>query len=137
LTIGAMVVFAGGLYFAYLQGTKHPALTPIGDGVPLIRADERPTKVKPDQPGGMPVPDQNVSLYNDKPSGPPVEKLLAPPEQPLPRPASPPRDAAALPPPIPGPLAAAPAAPPQTAGPPAAARAERPAPAAASSSGKP
>jgi hypothetical protein len=109
LTVGAMVVFAGGLYFAYLQGTKHPTLTPTGDGVPLIRADERPTKVKPDQPGGMPVPDQNVSLYNDKPGGPPVEKLLAPPEQPLPRPAAPPKDAAA-PPPIPGAFASAPAA---------------------------
>jgi hypothetical protein len=131
-----MVVFAGGLYFAYVQGTKHPTTAPTADGVPLIRADERPTKVKPDQPGGMPVPDQNVSLYNEKPGGPPVEKLLAPPEQPMPRPVSPPKDAAAPPPPIPGPFAAAPAAP-QAAGPPAAARPERPAPAAASTSGKP
>src|SRR5207248_2185640 len=57
LTLGAMVVFAGGLYFAYVQGTRHPAVTPTADGVPLIRADERPTKVKPDQPGGMAVPD--------------------------------------------------------------------------------
>jgi cell division septation protein DedD len=107
LTVGAMAVFAGGIYFAYVQGTKHGApVAPTADGVPLIRADDRPTKVKPDQPGGMAVPDQNVSLYNDKPGGPPVEKLLAGPEQPLPRPTAPP-------PPIPGPFAAAPAAPPQ------------------------
>ena len=137
LTLGAMVVFAGGLYFAYVQGTRHPAVTPTADGVPLIRADERPTKVKPDQPGGMAVPDQNVSLYNDKPGGPPVEKLLAPPEQPLPRPAAPPKDTAAPPPPIPGPFATASAAQPGAAAttPPAIERKTAAAPAA--TAGKP
>jgi len=99
LTLGAMAVFAGGLYFAYVQGTHHPAAAPTADGVPLIRADDRPTKVKPDQPGGMAVPDQNVSLYNEKPGGAPVEKLLPGPEQPMPRPVAPPKEAA--PPPIP------------------------------------
>ena len=59
------------------------------NAVPLLRADERPTKVKPDQPGGMAVPDQNVSLYNEKLAKSPVEKLLPPPEQPLPRPQAP------------------------------------------------
>jgi hypothetical protein len=87
LTVLAMAAFAGGLWFAYVQGTRHPALTASGDAVPLIRADDRPTKVKPDQPGGMAIPDQNVSLYSEKPGGAPVEKLLPPPEQPLPRPA--------------------------------------------------
>jgi SPOR domain len=110
LTIFAMVVFAGGLWFAYVQGTRHPAPTSSGDGVPLLRADDRPTKVKPDQPGGMSVPDQNVSLYSEKPGGAPVEKLLPGPEQPMARPAAPPKEAAAPPPPIPGPLASAPAA---------------------------
>jgi hypothetical protein len=43
-------------------------------------------KLKPDQPGGMPVPDQNVSVYDPKPGAAPVEKLLPPPEQPMPRP---------------------------------------------------
>ena len=57
------------------------------EAVPLLRADDRPTKVKPEQPGGMPMPDQNVSLYNEKLAKSPVEKLLPPPEQPLPRPA--------------------------------------------------
>ncbi len=86
LTVLAMALFAGGLWFAYVQGTRHPAVTAQGDGVPLIRADERPTKVKPDQPGGMTIPDQNVSLYNEKPGGAQVEKLLPAPEQPMPRP---------------------------------------------------
>src|SRR5436190_19137845 len=86
LTLLAMALFAGGLWFAYIQGTRHPAVGAQGskqaDGVLLIRADERPTKVKPDQPGGMAIPDQNVSLYNEKPGGPSVEKLLPSAEQP-------------------------------------------------------
>src|ERR1700686_1213476 len=76
LTVLAMALFAGGLWFAYVQGPRHAAVTAPGDAVPLIRADEHPTKVKPDQPGGMTIPDQNVSLYNGKPGGTPVEKLL-------------------------------------------------------------
>jgi hypothetical protein len=102
LSLLAMALFAGGLWFAYVQGTRHPAVGAPGaaqgstqaDGVPLIRADERATKVKPDQPGGMAIPDQNVSLYNEKPGGPPVEKLLPAAEQPMPRPAPAPREAA-------------------------------------------
>src|SRR5436309_5060520 len=76
LAVCAMAVFAGGLWFAYVQGTRHPAVGGSGDAVPLLRADDRPTKVRPDQPGGMAIPDQNVSLYNDTPGGTPVEKLL-------------------------------------------------------------
>src|SRR5712691_7241413 len=70
LTVLAMALFAGGLWFAYVQGTHHPAAPVSADGAKLIRADDRPAKVKPDQPGGMQIPDQNVSLYNDKPGGP-------------------------------------------------------------------
>jgi sporulation related protein len=94
VTLLAMALFAGGLWFAYVQGTRHPAANARGDGVPLIRADERPAKVRPDQPGGMAVPDQNVSLYNEKPGGSGVEKLLPAAEQPMPRPAPLPREAA-------------------------------------------
>jgi SPOR domain len=97
LTALAMALFAGGLWFAYVQGTRHPATIAQGDAVPLIRADDRPTKVKPDQPGGMAIPDQNVSLYSDKPGGAPVEKLLPAAEQPMPRPASGAKDAAPAP----------------------------------------
>ena len=119
LTVAVMALFAGGLWFAYVQGTKHvpAAAVPQRDGVPLLRADDRPTKVKPEQPGGMKVPDQNVSLYNDKPGGPAVEKLLPQPEQPMARPAPPPEPPApqASPQPaLPAP-SAEPAAPPPTA----------------------
>lgn len=106
LTVAVMALFAGGLWFAYVQGTKHaPVATAQRDGVPLLRADDRPIKVKPEQPGGMKVPDQNVSLYNDKPAGTQVEKLLPQPEQPMARPAP-------MPEPAPPAAAAAPVVPP-------------------------
>src|SRR5271154_1369717 len=121
LTGLAMALFAGGLWFAYAQGPRHPAVTAPGAAVPLIHADERPTKAKPDQPGGMAIPDQNVSLYNEKPGAAPAEKLLPAAEQPLPRPAPAAKDAA---------LPASPAAPgtPQAGAQPGARAAAKPAP---------
>jgi cell division septation protein DedD len=102
LAVLAMALFAGGLWFAYVEGTRHPATIARSEGVPLIRADQHPAKVRPDQPGGMTIPDQNISLYNEKAGGPPVEKLLPAPEQPLPRPAPAARQT-----PVPAPPAAA------------------------------
>lgn len=119
LTVAVMALFAGGLWFAYVQGTKHaPTVTASRDGVPLLRADDRPTKVKPEQPGGMKVPDQNVSLYNDKPGGPPAEKLLPQPEQLMARPAPVPEAAAP---------AASPASPPPSVAAPTSATSAKPA----------
>src|SRR5580765_4928336 len=59
LTVAAMAIFAGGLWFAYQQGARNASVSPTAssDKVPLIRAPEGPPKVKPDQPGGMNVPD--------------------------------------------------------------------------------
>jgi SPOR domain len=54
----------------------------------LIRADEHPTKVKPERPGGMEIPDRDKLIYN--PSRSVTEHLLPPPEKPMPRPAPPP-----------------------------------------------
>jgi hypothetical protein len=108
LTAIVMAVFAGGLWFFYHQGVRQPAMPGPGGDVPLIRADDKPVKLKPDQPGGMPVPDQNVSVYDPKPGAAPVEKLLPPPEQPMPRPTA--KEAAA-----PTPSAAASSAQPATA----------------------
>ena len=120
LAVAAMVLFAGGLWLAYVQGTHHPAATASGDGAPLIRADTSPTKVKPDQPGGMTIPDQNVSIYSEKEGGPPVEKLLPAPEQPMPRPAPAAAEPVASPPPVaapsPSPTATAAVAPPAAGG---------------------
>ena len=80
-------VFAGGLWFAYQQGLRHGGGSTGAADVPLIRADERPTKVKPENPGGMEVPDRDKLIYTQK--RPTVEHLLPPPEKPMPRPTAP------------------------------------------------
>lgn len=103
LSLTVMALFAGGLWFAYHLGARHSAATASGGGVPLIRADQQPDKVKPDQPGGMKIPDQNVSIFDEKPGVAPVEKLLPPPEKPMPRPEPAPQQAAAPPNPAPAP----------------------------------
>jgi len=125
LTILVMAVFAGGLWFAYVEGTHHaappaptavapgaatpaaapaPATAASADNIPVIHADPQPIKVKPEQPGGMVVPDRDKLIYNERPGGPPVEKLLPPPEQPAPRPTPPQMAALAPPPPPPAPV---------------------------------
>jgi cell division septation protein DedD len=89
--------------------------------VPVVRADPGPVKVRPENPGGMQVPDQDKLVYDrmrgdEKP--PQVERLLPRPETPLPPPAPTPPPAATpplaaiTPPPVTTP-------PPETAPPPA------------------
>jgi hypothetical protein len=82
-----MGVFAGSVWFAYQQGLKRGGIITGAADVPLIRADERPTKVKPEKPGGMEVPDRDKLIYTQKRAA--VEHLLPPPEKPLPRPTAP------------------------------------------------
>lgn len=79
-------VFSGGLWFAYLQGMRHTSGGGSSADVPLIRADMRPTKVKPEKPGGMEIPDRDKLIYTQKHAA--VEHLLPPPEKPMPRPAA-------------------------------------------------
>jgi len=84
----ALVAFAGFSWYAYRQATK------VGEeGVaPLITAQEGPSRVKPDEPGGMAVPHQDKSVYgrlgNEEPASTKVESLLPEPEAPMPRPAA-------------------------------------------------
>jgi cell division septation protein DedD len=113
LALLVMGLFSGGLWFAYVQGTRHADGDAASGGVPLIRADERPTKVKPEQPGGMEIPDRDKLIYN--PARRVVEHLLPPPEKPMPRPAPTPT----LPvqtesPPLPPPASGTPEKPPAT-----------------------
>ena len=83
-----MALFAGGLWFAYVEGARHMAGTGGSSDIPLIRADTRPMKVKPAEPGGMPIPDRDMLIYGQ--NRPMVEHLLPPPEQPMALPAPPP-----------------------------------------------
>jgi cell division septation protein DedD len=74
------VVVGGGAWYFYGQ-----RLIGGNDAAPLIRADESPVKVRPDNPGGMVVPNRDKLVY-DRMQGlenQPAERLLPPPEIPL------------------------------------------------------
>jgi cell division septation protein DedD len=91
--------------FAYRAGERRGA----ENVAPVIVAGGGPEKVRPDQPGGMEVPNQDKQIYErltpdrgQQPSR--VERLLPPPEAPM----SPPKQVAAA---TPNPPGAAPAPP--------------------------
>jgi cell division septation protein DedD len=89
VALSAIVVFGGLIGYTYMTKSGDS-----GDGpVPVIRAEQRPMKTRPDDPGGMEVPHQDKEVYDRlaRESGaqmtaPKVERLLPPPEAPLPRP---------------------------------------------------
>ncbi len=70
----------------------HAVTRPGGDTaqeVPLVRADDRPIKKRPEEPGGMAIPNQDKLVYetlSDSESESKVEVLLPRPEEPLPAP---------------------------------------------------
>jgi hypothetical protein len=89
-----MALFAAFLWMSY---TRHPH---GGTGqLPVIAADKTPVKVKPDQPGGMDIPFQDTTVYDElgqgrqKGGAGATEHLLEPPEEPLPKPEAAPADA--------------------------------------------
>jgi hypothetical protein len=109
--LGAVAVVGGAVYL----GVRHAAGVTDEASLPLIKADPRPLKSKPETPGGMAVPDQDKLVFDrlaPEEAPPMVEHLLPPPEQPLPRPVAPPPPppppAAATPPAEPARIAAAP-----------------------------
>lgn len=92
-----VVTFAG----AAVVGLRGPSRL-SGDGPPLLTADAGPSKARPDQPGGMEVPHQDILAYerlrdHDGGRGNQVERLLPPPEVPLPRPVVTPQMPAVVP----------------------------------------
>ncbi|TWA70787.1 sporulation related protein [Azospirillum baldaniorum] len=85
LAVVGIVAFAGAIVVVYSGKGQS---TPDG-GPPLLMADSAPTKARPEQPGGMEVPHQDKLVYerlNDRGSKSQIERLLPPPEEPLPRP---------------------------------------------------
>ncbi len=130
LTLALAVVVVGGIVAAGLHfaGNRQAG----SGGIPVIKADDRPIKIRPQDPGGMQVPNQDKLVYErmDGQSEAHTERLLAPPEQPMlppPGAAAPPAESAApvpaappapAPPPAAGgysPVESRPAAPPPTA----------------------
>lgn len=84
IALAAVAVFGVGIWFAYDQGVKRGA----SGAPPLVRADQGPTKVAPENPGGMQVPNQDRAIYErlggnqtavDRPKS---EQTLPPPERP-------------------------------------------------------
>ena len=74
-------VFVGGLWYAYDWAMEQMGTTRL----PLIVADTTPIKSRPESPGGIEVPNQDVAVLNDvapDPDQPQAERLLPPPETP-------------------------------------------------------
>lgn len=83
----------GTVAFGWASWSAYRSAGPTGSGiVPLLKADSEPTRIRPDNPGGMPIPNQDKAIYDKldprraPPSG--VERLLPPPESPVSRPAA-------------------------------------------------
>jgi hypothetical protein len=81
LSVGLILTIAGGIWVVMNDDKGE-----LSGSVPLIQADTTPYKVAPDEMGGMPVPNQNSTIFEtlkgngDKPR---VENLLAEDEQPM------------------------------------------------------
>ena len=116
IALALVVVAIAGLGYAAWFGYKTWRAQGSEGLAPVIQADAGPTRVRPEQPGGIVIPHQDRLILNDLNGGGAsvsAESLLPPPEEPLPRPTPAVATApAATPPPN---YAAAEAAPVQTA----------------------
>jgi cell division septation protein DedD len=109
----AAIVGFGSLIAYYFVQNRDGNLDPAN--IPVVRADPRPMKIKPENPGGIDVPFQNTEIYDrvgqqtggvapvrppaagSVPPAGPGERLLPGPEAPMPRPLPPPAPVAAIP----------------------------------------
>ena len=83
MSLVALVGLGGIAWYAYDWGISQFDTTRL----PVILADSEPIKSRPESPGGLEVPNQNVAVLNDlapDPETPQVERLLPPPETPKP-----------------------------------------------------
>lgn len=86
LALVALAVLGGG-WFVYQRAVTSDGAVPL-----LIRADAGPIKIRPKDPGGMAVPDQDKLIYQTLNGGladETIERLLPPPEEPMPPPEPP------------------------------------------------
>ena len=80
-----LVILGAGVFFAFQWG-----FGTVDDGdLPLVSAQAEPIKSKPESPGGLEVPHQDVLVLNQESGEPAVERLLPPPETPEPPAAEP------------------------------------------------
>jgi len=93
-----VLIAIGGLAYAAWFGYKTWRAQGSEGLAPVIQADAGPTRVRPDQPGGIVIPHQERLVLHDLGGGGAsvsAESLLPPPEEPLPRPQATPAYAAA------------------------------------------
>lgn len=89
IALFALGAFGGIVWYAYTQGVQ----SGVSTVAPVIKAEDGPTKAKPEQPGGLQVPHQDKQVFQRLlPEGQApqtVERLLPPPPEPLQPPAPP------------------------------------------------
>lgn len=89
VAVAAVLGFGVVLVYAYNKGKQDGP----GNVPPVIQAQEGPSKIRPENPGGMNVPNRDKEVFNrletDNKSS-TVERLLPPPEKPMTPPAPPP-----------------------------------------------
>ena len=83
-TLIILVLFVGAGAGVWARWGDQLRLAPT-DEIPVVRADAAPIKVKPDQPGGLDIPNRDKLVYDRLESLPPprAENLLPRPEAPL------------------------------------------------------
>ena len=89
IAVAAVFAFGTSIWYAYQYGVNQQ----VAANPPLIKAEPGPTKLKPDDPGGMAVPDRDKLVYDrvtDSPPEPRTERLLPPPDEPMAKPDAPP-----------------------------------------------
>jgi len=82
----AVGVFGASVWYAYQRGSEDAA---ADYRPPLVKADPSPTKLRPEEPGGLEVPNRDKLVYERMAASAPdkyVERLLPPPEEPMPKP---------------------------------------------------
>lgn len=87
VAIVAIAVIAGVGGYVYERFSPRAPVT--SRQVPLIKADDSPTKIRPEEPGGMAIPDQDKLVYQalgESGGEEKVERILPPPEEPIPLP---------------------------------------------------
>ena len=91
IVVVALGGFGGIVSYYYLAGSTGGSTAEAV--APLIKADQRPVRVRPDNPGGMDVPHQDTEIYdrvgNRSAAPATAERLLPPPETPMARPQAP------------------------------------------------
>ncbi len=81
--LGMSAVFAAAAWYALQRNDMQPQ---AAAEVPLIKAEPGPVKEKPEDPGGLKIPNQDKLVYEritPKPQAPQKEKLAPAPEEPI------------------------------------------------------